>query len=134
MRDLDTLKSLQADMLLSLEAIDAGQVQIARTTLTAWSERLSDKIADREAPRFASWKQCGMLATLTGKPARHFQELQLSPGWNGEAGEAIQELKLAGSCEIRGTTYYRITSEQQEHNAALRHKLGTTKGRTRKAA
>ncbi len=134
MRSLDTLHSLQSDLQLCIDAIAAGQPQIAGKTLAEWADRVQDEIVTREAPKFASWKQCLMLASLTGKPPKHFQELQLSPGWNGEAGEAIQELKLMSQCEIRGVTYYRVTTDQQEKNAALRKKLGTTKGRKRKAA
>jgi len=131
MTRLEQLKSLHADMQMTIDAIAAGEYPLAAATLTAWAETIGNDIEDAEAPKFASWKQCRMLAVLTGKTAGHFQEMQLSPGWSGEAGEAIQDLKLMGQAEIRGLPYYRVTTDKQEKNATMRKTLGIDRKKRR---
>ncbi len=133
MTNLDTLKSLHTDLDTCLQAIQAGHVPVVTGILETWKELISDRIADREAPRYSSYAQNRYLAVLTGwasNPPRHWQELQLTPA---EASDAINELKLMGEVDLRGKTYYRITTDKQEKNAALRRQLGTIKGK-RKAA
>lgn len=128
---LPTLKSWDADLMLIMEAIAAAEYPTAARVAGMLHDQVSDRIADMEAPRYASYKQCGMLAKMTGHTSSHFTDMELSPGWSGEAGTAIQDLKLMGEAEIRGTVYYRTTTDKQEANAALRRKLGTSKKRSR---
>lgn len=130
------LTGLRDSLQTVIDALDADAYQAARDVTAAVLEMIQERVKEIEdpGPNYATKRQLYYLASLTGKashPFTYWSEMQLL---KPEASDAIGNLLLLGEAEIRGRTYYRITTDQQEKNAALRKKLGTTKCRKRKAA
>ena len=117
------LHSLASDLDMLTGAIQAGQHDTAVRIAEGLHEYLLGKIAEKEGPRYSSYAQNRCLAALTGwasYPPRYWQGLQIP---SHDAGAIISDLKGFGEAEYQGKTYYRITTDKQEKNRAMKRKL-----------
>lgn len=119
------LQTQLADLDLLASALDESQHDLARAIVGSMRENVRAEIAYQERRTTeATGRQCWYLASLTGAgyPKAYWESLGLTPK---EASDAITDLKGFGEAMIRGIRYYRITTDRQEKNKALKRKLNT---------
>jgi len=100
------------------DAIKAGQPITGQAIAEATLEGIEARLTESAGPRYSSFGQNKALACLTGwtfYPPRYWQALELSVS---EASEAIDELKLEGEVNIRGTLYRRCERSKSKRKAA----------------
>lgn len=112
------LRSLADSLGMIRDAIQAGQPVTGQAIATATLEGIQARLSELQGPQYSSPKQNKLLAILTGwgfYPPSYWKKLELS---KAEASEAIDELKLMGEVNIRGTLYRQTERSKSKRKAA----------------